>query len=82
MLKQDKAWAVAMLDRTKYTESMELLNKKTLQKNYSRFCGSHREKDTKNFRKIKSEFSEQVYKDYTQLAQHQLDFIVQPKYTT
>ena len=32
MLKQDKAWAVAMLDRTKYTESMELLNTKRFKK--------------------------------------------------
>ena len=71
-----------MLDRTKYTEkSMVLLNTKRFKKITADSAAATERKIQKIFKKQNLNSQSRFTKHYTQQAQHQLDYTVQPKYT-
>ena len=82
ILKQHKGRDVVILDSTKYNEKMyDIIKYRTLQTTYNRSYYSRRTKDTKSFEKKNLNPQSQDTKDYTQQTQHQLDFMVQARYT-
>ena len=81
ILKQDKGRGIVILGTTKYTEKcMALLNTE----HFKRLKQILLQPQNERHKKLKKNLNSQSKntKDYTQQAQHQLDFTVQPSYTS
>ena len=82
ILKQDKGRGIVILDTNKYTKKcMALLNTERFKRLTTDPTAATERNIQRVLRKIKSNPQSKNTKDYTQQAQDQLDFAVQPRYT-